>query len=1000
MVYYGFTRKYMMKKYFAYLFLASSMAGAQNYFYFTTGQAARAVFGQQTFTAQDEDTGTAGGECSTTAGTLQVCNPTPYILGASGGVAYANGNLFIADSNYMGAAPLYERVLIYTSIGEALPSPTADISLPSTPFVRCPVCIGSTLTPLNVYTLGGYPAAASLPTGTAVPNFTYYGTTSQSFRTPTAVATNGTILVVADTDNNRILIWNSIPNNNGVAADIVLGQPDMNTVKPVTVDNKSFRGPEGVWIQGSQLFVADTQNNRVMIYNQIPTSNDAAADVVLGVKDFTTAPPLDVTTNPPKPSASNMLSPTSVTSDGTRLFVSDLGQNRILIWNSIPNSNGQPADVEIGQPDMTGNVSNNAFTGTSATSSTDTTNKETPVLCTVPSGTDLASNNVYPFRCAFTMSYPRFALSDGTRLFVADAGNDRVLVYDQIPTQNAQRADIILGQANETDDVVTDSTDAFRPDANVGRSAADEIRSPTSLAWDGTNLYVADPYDRRIMVFTAALPLIPLNGIVNSASINVNAAGTVDLSGTITAGDTVTISIGTNSNTTAIAYTYTVQATDTLQTIVQALVNLINTQNGGDPNVLAVANTAIDEVVLTSKLVGNNGNAITLAGSSAGAGSTTANPKTATEVLTASGSTLSGGGTAGEIAPGTLVTIFATPGLQLSDQTASADPNASLPTTLGGVQVYFDGLKIPLSYVSPKQINAQMPYEVLDVSSVSAYVRIQHSDGSITVSSAVGIPIVGENPGIYAYGGTEPRQVMAYHASSYALAVVDLEGTTEAGDTATISVGTHSYNYNVQATDTLDSVRDALVALVNSNPNEKVTATAAGQYDRVILTAKVPGPDGNGIPIGGSASSTLTAGATITVTALQIQTGGASVAGAPVTMDNPAVPGELITIYATGLGVIGPAGAQNYENDGAPYPIDGPPNAPTAPVDNAQIGGKTASVLFSGLKQGLIGVYEVQLLLDVGLPTNLQTQMFIAQNVFTSNICTIPVVAATPPVTQ
>jgi hypothetical protein len=33
------------------------------------------------------------------------------------------------------------------------------------------------------------------------------------------------------------------------------------------------------------------------------------------------------------------------------------------------------------------------------------------------------------------------------------------------------------------------------------------------------------------------------------------------------------------------------------------------------------------------------------------------------------------------------------------------------------------------------------------------------------------------------------------------------------------------------------------------------------------------------------------------------------------------------------------------------------------------------------------------------LPTNTQTQMWIAQNVFTSNIVTIPIVALVPPVT-
>ncbi len=54
-----------------------------------------------------------------------------------------------------------------------------------------------------------------------------------------------------------------------------------------------MRGPQGVWIQGSKLFVADTQNNRVLIWNTIPTQNNQPADVVLGQPDFTTSPPIN-----------------------------------------------------------------------------------------------------------------------------------------------------------------------------------------------------------------------------------------------------------------------------------------------------------------------------------------------------------------------------------------------------------------------------------------------------------------------------------------------------------------------------------------------------------------------------------------------------------------------------------------------------------------------------------------------------------------------------------
>jgi hypothetical protein len=44
------------------------------------------------------------------------------------------------------------------------------------------------------------------------------------------------------------------------------------------------------------------------------------------------------------------------------------------------------------------------------------------------------------------------------------------------------------------------------------------------------------------------------------------------------------------------------------------------------------------------------------------------------------------------------------------------------------------------------------------------------------------------------------------------------------------------------------------------------------------------------------------------------------------------------------------------------------------------------------------GIYAVELQIDSSLPTNPVTQMYIAQNVFTSNIVTIPVVALAPPV--
>ena len=46
----------------------------------------------------------------------------------------------------------------------------------------------------------------------------------------------------------------------------------------------------------------------------------------------------------------------------------------------------------------------------------------------------------------------------------------------------------------------------------------DVTPTPTALAWDGTNLYVTDPTDRRILVFFPGDIPIPLNAVRNAAS--------------------------------------------------------------------------------------------------------------------------------------------------------------------------------------------------------------------------------------------------------------------------------------------------------------------------------------------------------------------------------------------------------------------------------------------------------------------------------------------------
>ncbi len=59
------------------------------------------------------------------------------------------------------------------------------------------------------------------------------------------------------------------------------------------------------------------------------------------------------------------------------------------------------------------------------------------------------------------------------------------------------------------------------------------------------------------------------------------------------------------------------------------------------------------------------------------------------------------------LAPGGLATYYGT-GLAASVQTANTSP---LPTSMNGVTLYVNGVAAPLLYVSPSQINFQVPYE-------------------------------------------------------------------------------------------------------------------------------------------------------------------------------------------------------------------------------------------------------------------------------------------------
>jgi uncharacterized protein (TIGR03437 family) len=987
---------------------------------FQNGQAARAVVGQFTFSNGDQ-------------------NPTGQVLGGAGGIAWAGNRLFVADSNRLGATPNDDRVLVFDTT--VIPGPHTDITTDSAvqTLTSCYVCGTPAIFSLGQDT---FTPPTYVPSGQSTPVTGFYngynGGEDVAGTSPvenawlydaTAVASDGVHFAIADTDNNRVLLWNSIPTGN-THPDLVVGQPNFNTLQTQqlgVVTATSMRGPQGVWIANGKLYVADTQDYRVLIWNSWPTTNNQPPDVVLGQPDFTHANAPPPTTTAPSAAANQLLNPVSVTADGGHVFVSDLGFNRVLIWNTTSPTMDQNADVVIGQPDFVQTTSNNVN-----------------VCYTTPGGsTALPRGN--NGQCQASVNFPRFALSDGIRLFVADGGNDRVLIFNTIPTVNGTSATGILGQTNFTNDIVTSVSISIVSTEVDNTGSVDTTPSPTSLAWDGTNLYVADPYNRRVLLFSAGDTLIPsafdttasVIPVVNWASEIVRQEGTitftVTVGGKITAGDTATVTIA------SVAYLYTEKANDTPDNIAKALVAKIN---ASDQNVSASFGGPGTGTIYLSSLQKSGAESTSLAYDTISLAATVSN--TANVTVSTSGDYLSAGNAA-TTSPGTLVEVNAPPGVTFTDidttyvaQLNSSTNSGNIPNNVNGVELYLDGFASPLYKVTPTQLVGQVPYFYGDRNSTSVYVRTVHNDGSVTVTNATPVYIAPANPGIFDAqqypDQNRPWPIsQAVHQLGNPVAVVSIDGSATVNDEVAIYVNGNStpYEYTVQASDVvttltatqmLQNVVTGLVNAINNANDPYVTASAGGAFTRVVLTARAgpfASPSGSGIPISvatGTTTAGLTSCTTTTTTATEtltpygssgndalchatVNTCCAVVSGSPIFPGNPAVPGELISISGAGLGDIQNTSGSDITDSittGFPY------NGPAPPLNDvlaanfvaATLGGESAQVIFAGLTVGSYGIYRVDVLIPTGMPSNPQTPFYMAQNAFISNTVYLPVGSA------
>ena len=160
---------------------------------------------------------------------------------------------------------------------------------------------------------------------------------ADTLNNPFGVWTDGTRVAVADRNNSRVLIWNTFPTENGQPADLVLGQPDMLSLAP-SGGAGGLRLPSDLDARGEQLFVADADNHRVLIWNVFPTQNGQAADGVLGQSDFSHVAPNDddqdgvPDATPSARTVNGFGGFLFLSVAGKRLYIGDFRNNRLLAF--------------------------------------------------------------------------------------------------------------------------------------------------------------------------------------------------------------------------------------------------------------------------------------------------------------------------------------------------------------------------------------------------------------------------------------------------------------------------------------------------------------------------------------------------------------------------------------------------------------------------------------------------------------------------------------------
>ncbi|MHB8188876.1 MAG: NHL repeat-containing protein [Ferrimicrobium sp.] len=340
---------------------------------------------------------------------------------------------------------------------------------------------------------------------------------ARSLYAPRGVWTDGVSLVVADTGNHRVLIWNEVPTSDHSPADVVLGQPDFLSEGPSKGGPAwGLNLPTGVLVDEGRLVVADAWNHRVLVWEQVPSSNYQAPTYALGQSDLESC----------LVNAGGACSPTSLNwpfgigFGGSRFWVADTGNHRVLGWEALPEP-GDKVSVILGQADGFSNEDNRGEIGAASfrwvhdvaggSESIYFADAGNHRVLVWPSDVDSDVEAVaavgqkdlctsyewaYGPQSREVLRFPYAVSCESEHLAIADTANNRVLLYNTPPTATGAVADAVCGQ----DDFSSFGENRWKAVTH------DSMCWPYGICLSGDLLAVADSGNNRVVLWRVEFP--------------------------------------------------------------------------------------------------------------------------------------------------------------------------------------------------------------------------------------------------------------------------------------------------------------------------------------------------------------------------------------------------------------------------------------------------------------------------------------------------------------